>query len=258
MDIVNEFFSEANFLATVVMILVVLYWLLMIVGVVGMDTFDVDVDIDADVGLDVDPGIDIGADVDLETGIDLEAAPEGQLVDAGGADFDTSGGSTSSSPSGFMRSIFDFFYLSDVPIVIVASTLVGGYWVTSVVLNHFFNPELTFNGSLIWSIPSMIVAVGLTRLAVMPIAAIARKSKPEDRTRKSMVGLVGRVTTSEVTETFGQMEVKIPHEPELRINIRIAKGPSLGKGDAAKIISYNYVNDTYLVELTKWENNFDD
>ena len=107
MDFYYEIFSEANFLATAMMILILLYWAMMIFGVVGMDMFDIEVDVDADVGIDADLGVDVEVD--------------GNLAAAGGADIDT-GSSTASAASGFMRGIFEFFYLTDVPVAIVGST----------------------------------------------------------------------------------------------------------------------------------------
>ena len=72
-----------------------------------------------------------------------------------------------------------------------------------------------------------------------------------------MYGLIGFITTSEVTDTFGQMEIKLENEPEMRINVRTNPGESLARGDAAKIISFNNSNGTFLVELTKWEKSLD-
>ena len=72
-----------------------------------------------------------------------------------------------------------------------------------------------------------------------------------------MFGIIGSITTSEVTEKFGQMEIRQNNEPEMTINVRTKPGKKLGKGDAAKIISYDNSNGTFLVELTKWEKSVD-
>ena len=242
MDFFQEIFSEANFLASAMMILVLLYWAMMVFGVVGMDVFDIDVDIDADVGIDADLGMD--ADVD------------GNLATVGGADMD-SGSSTAETASGFVRGVFEFFYLTDVPVAIVGTTFAFGYWASSVILNHLFNTEQTFFGSLIWVIPSVIIGLVVVKIAVKPIAKITAKTGPEDTTRSDMSGTIGRVISSSVTDVFGQIEVKPDGEPEVVYNARTAKGQELAKGDAAKIISYDDEQNTFLVELTKWENTTD-
>jgi len=249
MEFFHELFSEANFLASAMMILVLFYWAMMIFGVVGMDMFDIEVDVDADVGIDAD----LGMDADL--GVDAEI--EGNLAAAGGADMET-GSSTASTASGFVRGVFEFFYLTDVPVAIVGSTFAFGYWAANVTLNHLFNADQTFFGSLIWVIPSVIIGLVVVKIAVKPIAKITAKTGPEDRSRSDMTGTVGRVVSSSVTPTFGQIEIKPSGEPEVVYNARTAKGQELAKGDAAKIISYDDERNTFLVELTKWENTTDE
>ena len=51
METISLLFNQANVLPTLAMLVIAAYWLLMIVGVVGMDTLDFDVD--------VDPGLDL-------------------------------------------------------------------------------------------------------------------------------------------------------------------------------------------------------
>lgn len=254
MEIFGILFNQANILPTVVMMIVVLYWSLMIVGLVGMETLDFDVDLDADAGIDMD------LDTDLEVNADVNAvggADHGQMIDAGGAEIDTSGGSTTGGNSP-LKPLFEFLYLSDVPIVIVASAFTFGYWISSIGFNTFFNESNSFGVSLLWIIPNIIVALLITRVVVIPAAAIGRKTGPDDHSRQNMIGIVGVVTSSRVTERFGQLEVRRNNEPEISLNVRVAPGQQLTKGDAAKIVSYNNQDGTFLVEITKWENNSDD
>jgi hypothetical protein len=251
METIGLLFNEANVLPTLAMLAVAAYWILMVIGVVGMDTIDVDVDLDAGVDLDLDPGIDV--DVDAPADIDTS----GNVLDAGGADLDSGGGSATAGNSP-LRPLFEFLYMSDVPIVIVATAFMFGYWISNITLNLLFNPANSFVISLLWIIPNFIAALLIARIIVMPAAAIGRKTGPEDTSRSKMLGMVGVVTTDKVTDRFGQMEVTFPNEPEIKINIHVAPGQKLSKGDAAKIISYNNEDGTFLVELTKWENNHDD
>jgi hypothetical protein len=235
------------------MILVALYWMLMMTGVAGMDTLDLDVDVDMDVGIDVDPGLDVGADVDVDPGVEIDA-PQGSAAEIGGADFETGGGTAGGSSGSFVKTVFQFFYLSEVPVVIVASAFLFGFWISGVVLNHFFNPELTFNRSLLFIPSNIAVAAAITKIVVWPLAILNRSSAPEDLTRSKLVGRIGVVTTSVVTNKFGQMEIQTANEPEVTLNIRVADNHELVKGDAAKILSYNNETDTYLVESSTREN----
>ena len=55
-ELFRELFSDVNLPVTVLMIGVLLYWLMVIVGVFGMDMLDFGMDGDVDVGLDADLG----------------------------------------------------------------------------------------------------------------------------------------------------------------------------------------------------------
>lgn len=248
-----EFFHECvnyvNLPATTMMIMILVYWLMVMVGVFGMDSFDFDMDVSPDVDLDL--GIDMDAGVDADFGVDVNSGVDGAPATSFG-----SGSSTTGNDS-FLRTVFEFFYLGEVPIVIVITFAVLFFWISTFITNHLFNSDQSLLISLLWLVPNVIVSLVLTRFTMIPFAMIFKKPPPENTTRKEMYGIIGRVTTSEVTEKFGQMEIKQANEPEMTINVRTLPGKNLAKGDAAKIISYDNSNGTFLVELTKWENNVD-
>ena len=234
-DLFQELFNDVNLPATVLMIGVLLYWLMVIVGVFGLDSldFDFDTDIDADLGVDVDTGVD----------------------GTGATTF--GGGSSATGNDGFLKAVFDFFYLGDIPIVIVGTFLALFFWIMTYLTNHHWNENSSLWVAAAWFIPNVIVSLILTRYSMIPFAIMFKKPPPENKTREEMYGLIGIVMTSEVTDKFGQMELKLDDEPELILSVRTKPGVKLGKGDAAKIISYDYDNGTFLVELTKWENEID-
>ena len=213
-DFINETFQLVNLPATVLLLLCLLYWAMVIVGAIGVDA--IDLDFDADVG-----------------------------------DFDVDGGDFDSHAGGF-SSFAEFMHLNHVPIVIVGSVFAIMFWAASFCSNHVLNPGgNSWIGLGLLSINAP-VCLFLTRTLIGPFAE-GFKPKEVDKTRDNMIGLMGIVTTSEVTEIFGQVSIK-RDGPEIAINARTVAGqPELGKGDAAKIIEYDYEKDTYLVELCKWE-----
>ena len=97
METISLLFNQANVLPTLAMLAIVAYWLLMIVGVVGMDTLDFDVDVDPGLDIDLDPGLDldldpgldvggdldVGADVGVDVAPDIEVEAGGNVLDAG-------------------------------------------------------------------------------------------------------------------------------------------------------------------------------
>ena len=237
-EFLNECVNTVNLPVTLLMIGVLLYWLMVIFGVVGMDAMDLDFDMDADVGIDADVGVDGGVDTAPATSF--------------------GGGSSTTGNDGIFRQVFDFFYLGEIPIVIVATFFMLAFWFATIATNHWYNPDQSLLTSLLWLIPNTIFSLVFTRISMIPFIYIFKKPPPENKTREEMCGMIGRVITSEVTEKFGQLEIKPDNEPEMILNVRTKPGERLGKGDTAKIVSYNHNSGTFFVELTKWEKNTDE
>ena len=240
-DFFRESVNYVNLPVTTLMIMTLLYWVMVMIGVFGFDSFDLDLDASPDVDLD------IGADFGIDANTGLDAAPGTAL----------GGGSSATGNDGFFRTVFNFFYLGEVPIVIIGTFFVLFFWIATFLSNHFFNMNESFLRSMLWLSPNLVISLALTRISMIPFAIVFKRPPPENIRREEMYGLIGLITTSEVTEQFGQMEIKLGNEPEMRINVRTKPGETLGKGDAAKIISFNNSNGTFLVELTKWEKNVD-
>lgn len=249
-EFLQETVNYVNFPVTVLLIGMLLYWLMVIVGVVGMDGIDfgLDFDADVDIGLDVDPGID----VDVDPGIDVDADLVGGSIDGAPQTSLGSGSSTTGSDSA-LRTLFEYFYLGEIPIVIVASFFVFYLWMATIVTNHYTNPNQSFLIAAAWLLPNIFVSLVLLRYSMMPVAILFRKPPPENKTRDELLGLTGRVTTSEVTESFGQIEIKRGDEPEIVLNVRARPGKSLVKNDLARVMAYNNEDGTFIVEYTKLE-----
>ncbi len=214
-EFINEAFQLVNLPATGLLLLSLLYWLMVLIGAIGVDAFDLDFDGDIDIG-------------------DLDA----------NGDFD--------SHAGGFSSVAEFMHLNHVPVVIVGSLFAILFWATSFFGNHFLNPNGNpWIGLGLMSI-NVPVCLAITRMIIGPFAE-GFKPQKNDTVRERMIGLIGMVMTSEVSETFGQVSVK-RDGPELVVNARTLEDqPNLAKGDAAKIVAYDYENDTYLVQLCKWE-----
>lgn len=249
-EFLREIVNYVNLPVTILMIMVLLYWAMIIVGVFGFDSLDFDFDTDVDIDLDADIGIDanVGIDADLDVDGGVGTAPSTSF----------SGGSTTTGNDGALRAIFEYFYLGEVPIVIIGSFFMLYFWMATVITNHYFNMDQRLLPSLLWLTPNVIGSLIVMRYTMIPFAILFRKEPPENNTRDDMHGLVGVVKTSEVTETFGQMDVEKESGVEITLNVRTKSGQKLGKGDLAKILSYNQDTGTFLVELTKWENETND
>lgn len=212
-EFINECIQPVNLPVTILLGLVLMYWLMVIIGVFGMDVIDLDLD----------------GDFDIEGGIDTN-------VDTGSV----------------VGDFFRFMHMGDVPVMIVVSFFVVSMWIVTIITNHYFNTDFSWliTGFLI--VPNLIVSLVATKIVVMPFATMFQHENDIELDRQDMIGRIGVVKTSEITHLFGQIEVA--HDgPPVVLNARTGPDENLAQGDAAKIISYNAANDTYLVQLSKWE-----
>ena len=212
-EFINECIQPVNLPVTILLGLVLMYWLMVIIGVFGMDVIDLDLD----------------GDFDIEGGIDTN-------VDTGSV----------------LGDFFRFMHMGDVPVMIVVSFFVVSMWIVTIITNHYFNTDFSWliTGFLI--VPNLIVSLVATKIVVMPFATMFQHENDIELDRQDMIGRIGVVKTSEITHLFGHIEVA--HDgPPVVLNARTGPDENLAQGDAAKIISYNAANDTYLVQLSKWE-----
>ncbi len=212
----TEFLLEAvrspNLPATLLLVLVMLYWSLMIFGIFGFD------------GLEPEIGLD--ADADLDAGIDGH-------VDGGIA-------------SDFLT----FFHLGEVPLMIIATFFVLFYWVSTIVTNHYFNPDWSGWVALYCFLPNVLVSLLLTKLCVWPLTPLFREMRKTDAPK--VVGSYGAVSTSYLNGEFGQ--IRIDQEgPPIVVNAITANGQRLARNQEVKVVRCEEATGVYIVEPVKPE-----
>ncbi len=217
MEFLRECFLTVNLPVTVMLLAVLSYWFLVILGVIGLEAFDIDLDVDADLDVDVDA--------------DLDGDLHGE---------------------GFMGNALEFLHAGDVPVVIIGSLFVFFLWVATMFSNHYLNEQHSLLMMILWIIPNCIASLLVAKIVLMPMSTMFKNYDRSEFTRDHLIGKIGIVKTSEVTSDFGQIEIQ-QQGPPLVLNVRTRPGTRLGQGDAAKIVSFNNMNDTFEVELSKWE-----
>lgn len=209
----NEFFTEitnpANLLATGLLGLTLLYWLLVIFGAVGMDALDFDMDFDADPDLDV------------------------EFAD------------------GFLGTLFAFFHVGKVPVMIIASFFSMFFWLSTIFTNHYLNPEFDLWVTAMWLFPCGAVSLLLTKICVAPIAKGFVPEK-KDWDRNELIGRTAEVHTLELSDRHGEIVFETDGPPMV-LNARNHTGQTLRKGDIVMVVAYDREKDICLVELAKLE-----
>ena len=169
MELLYAAFLPGNLFFTVLLLLVLLYWLLVILGAMDFNFLDITFDGDVDVDVDVDMDVDVDADADM--------------------DF---------HPGGIMRSIMDFFYIGEVPMMVLVSLFAVSAWTISVLANYYLNP----NGLLILLLPiqaaNLLISGVIVKVVGVPLKALFRRSS-RTPTPRQVVGRICKIVTTEVS-----------------------------------------------------------
>jgi len=216
-------FSAENIVYTVLLILVLLYWLSVILGGLDMNSFDVDLDFDAD--LDVD--MDLDADADVEA--------------AGGT-------------SGWFVGILHFFNFGKMPTMIILSFVILFAWMINVLMNHYLGQgDMLFAAMLM--IPNLFVSLVITKVITTPLIPIFKQlNTPEEDI--DYVGMTCKLIVPANETKKGQAEV-MHKNGVLLVYVKVDKEDAgeIRKGEQAVIVRPSKDNSYFLIRKIK-ENAF--
>ncbi len=222
-ELITEAVLWYNLPLTILFGAVVLYWIGVSFGALDMDSFDVDVD------------HDVHVDTEVHHEIDHEM------------DADGTGGS-------FMA-VLRFLNVGDVPFMLILSIFSVILWMISMLGNHFLNPNGAILPALLVLSGGVFVSALVTKVVSTPFRSVMRKLRSEEEKQEPMVGRAGVVTSTDVSATFGQVEIATEGAP-LIINARIHEGSArLVKGDECLVIEEDPSRGLYFVRKTRIETN---
>jgi len=125
--------SAPNLIPTLLLIFVLIYWLIVLIGAIDVDTLDVEVDLDSD--------------VDLDTSVD------------------------SSASAGGFSEVLAFFNLKELPLMVFLTFWILPVWVISVLTNYYLNNSSFFVGLLLL-LPALIVGLFIAKVLTAPLAKV--------------------------------------------------------------------------------------
>ena len=224
-DLFEACFAGANVVPTALLGLSMVYWLFVLTGTIGLDVldFDLDLDVDADLDLDVDVDLDVDGDLDVPTG------QIGSMMSLGVV-------------------VLRFLNIGSVPVMLWFSMFSLALWTFTMILDNPAHHESMMQGLLILvrnGFFGLIAAKALTQPLRGKFDPV-EPTKPED-----LIGQTCVITTTEVTETFGQARHEMEAAP-LLLNVR-STDTSLAKGDLAVIVDFDVHQHTYSVEKANQE-----
>jgi hypothetical protein len=227
---------------TVLLLISLVYWLLVIIGALGLDMLDADHGGDAG-HVDLHHG-DVGHG-DVGHG-DVGHADAHAHADAHGhADADGHAHGHNGEGLGALPTLLWVLKLNAVPMTIVLSLVFFWSWLACHLGTHFVIGYGAHWGiELAWLTGAVVLALPLTSLSVRPIAPLFR-SRPAAR-KAALVGQIVMVDTSRVDGRFGNARAE-DGGAGLIVEIRCEAANSLTRGDRALVVSYDDARDVYEV-----------
>lgn len=209
-ELFDHSFSMINIVPTFLLFFSLLYWVIVMLGAIDLDFFDIDVDLDMDADVDVD--MDTPDDVSI----------------------------------GWLNSVLIFFNLGQIPLMIFVTFLALPMWFIGVVSNYYMG--ITNIGfAFLLLIPNFIVSLFIAKFATMPFVKLFTRLKKEETSMNSLAGSICKVILVATEKHVGQAEVKQDGSSFL-INTKSPKGQKINKGETALIIEYNEENKIFLIE----------
>lgn len=205
--IIQEALATYNLPLTVLLGIAVIYWLIVIAGLIGMDSIDLDIDIDADADLD---------------------------------------GDVSGSSDSMWMAVLRFLNFGQVPAGVVISILLLSAWTISMIANFIFNPAGSLLIALGLFVGNFIISALVTKVISAPLRTFFKKLDADDDARKPIVGRECVIKSLSVSESSGQAEIVTDAAPII-IQVRAAESDSLQKGDSALVVQEDPGSGIYRV-----------
>lgn len=215
-------FSFPTAVFTVLLSVMLLYWLLVLVGAAGFE-------------LGHDGAIE--AKAGLLDGVDAKAGAADHLA---GADAH--------------NGLFEMLGFGVVPATMILTFLSGWGWITSMLGAYFLGPGLGgFAGPWIAGgvilLGALVASVLLSSVSVRPLKPLFTiKTAPR---RAQLLGKVATVSSGHVDARFGQATLE-DGGAGLILSIFCAKPNSLKKGDRVLLLEFDQTTEAYEVEPVDW------
>ena len=212
-ELLHESFRLVNFPFTVLILIVMIYWLLVMLGALGGEH-----------GSEVDH--------DLETDFAAEHHVEGHHHGH------HEGGSLWSSALKFVN-------LGEVPVMIVLSVLVLTSWTFSMVANHYWTGGSSLLALAFLGV-NFVVTIIITRYVTMPLKPLFRAINKQYDKPVELIGAHCKILTTEANGEFGQGEITTDGAP-LLINVRVLNNETLRRGDLAVVVREDKENRIFYI-----------
>ncbi|MBK1881099.1 hypothetical protein JIN85_01660 [Luteolibacter pohnpeiensis] len=201
-----------NLPLTIALGVVVVFWLVSLLGAVGVDLLDFDL-----------PDSDV--DVDMDVDVDGDA---GNIGDVAGA-------------------LLRFVNAGLIPTTVVISVMVTAMWAISILTNYYLNPGHSNLLALGFALGALITGAIVTKLVTQPLVPLMKKLK-EQEDAVPVIGQTGVVRSIILDSKFGQVEVIREQGAPAILNARLTEGAdAIPRGTEIVVVSLDQSSGVYLV-----------
>ncbi len=212
-EFLHFIFNWANAIPTALLVFIIFYWVIVILGFLGTDFLDFDLDYEADIDLDADAEMDVNS---------------------------------SSVGVSWINNVLLFFNLGKVPLMIWLSFLVIPLWLITININGVLGIHNFFLGLAVF-LPTLFVCLFIAKILTWPFVKFFGNID-KDSKKKEIIGKVGVVTLHADDVSKGQAEVNYMGT-FLRFYIKTREGVKVSKGDRVLFIQMlSEEEGVYLIE----------
>ena len=210
--------APENIVFTILLVVVLMYWLTVLIGVLDFGSFDLDFDFDADVDVDVDMDVD----VDTDTHVDSGHGP------------------------GWIAGALHFFNFGRLPFMVMMTFLILMMWSISILTNYYWGQgSLAFAAAMFF--PNLFVSLLVSKVISSPLVPIFKKLDgavdPVD-----YVGLTCKMILPASSTQVGQAEVMLEDDSPLLISVKVEENANpILKGENAVILRSSDDERYYIV-----------
>jgi hypothetical protein len=215
-------FTPANLLATICLMLVVVYWLVFLVGLLDLSFLDIDIGHDHDIDLEHD------LDHDLHAGKEV-----GKHMEVG-----------AHSDQGFGAKVLGFFNLGHVPLMVIFSFFALFFWTISILGNYYLAGHVWILNVAVF-VGGVVGAAFLAKVITQPLKSLFKKMYQEELP----IDMRGRICEIEIGPEgtlLGQATLQVK-DKSININVRSDSGKRIAPTTKCVVLEHFEAEDYYIV-----------
>ncbi len=160
-----------------------------------------------------------------------------EALDAGDMDVDS---------GGMLRPVLQFFYIGEVPVMLLLSIIFLSMWIISMLGNYYLNPASSFLIATPIYAGGFAASVFISRILGKPLKKMYALFNTDSNAPRQVVGRICTVVTTSVGKNMGQAEVSTKGAPIL-LNVVSDSDHIFRKGDEAVITDKDEVKGIYRI-----------